>query len=114
MWNRQSAHALRESLFGGEKGVRVWELAPNPLPPFTAILACELEPGGSVGTHLQEFFPEIVIGVEGSGSVETNGVHSTFEGGSVVELPQGHTLAITNGSATEPLRYLIVKARGPA
>ena len=114
MWNRQRPHDVREALFGGRKRVRVWDLAPGPAAPFSAVLACELEAGGSVGTHLQEFFPEIVIGVEGSGSVETNGVHSTFEGGSVVELPQGHTLAITNGSATEPLRYLIVKARGPA
>jgi hypothetical protein len=31
-----------------------------------------------------------------------------------VELPLGHTLSITNESDREPLRYLIVKARGPA
>ncbi len=111
MWNREHAHALRESLFGGKKCVRVWELAPNPLPPFTAILACELEPGGSVGAHLQEHFPELVIGIEGVGSVEANGARSDFSSGSIVELPLGHTLAITNESASEPLRYLIVKAK---
>lgn len=114
MWNRQAAHAVRESLFGGKKCVRVWDLAPNPSSPFAAVLACELDPGGSVGTHLQEHFPEIVIGVEGAGSVVTNGVPAVFESGSVVELPRGHTLAIANASESEPLRYLIVKARAPA
>lgn len=94
--------------------MRVWDLAPNPSTPFTAVLACELEPGGSVGTHRQEHYPEVVIGIEGAGSVEVNGVRAAFESGSVVELPCGHTLALANGSELEPLRYLIVKARGPA
>lgn len=110
MWNRRQPHAVREALFGGRSAVRVWDLAPSPSRPFTAVLACELEPGGSVGTHRQEHFPELVIGVEGVGSVEVNGVPAAFASGSVVELPCGHTLAITNGSEREPLRYLIVKA----
>lgn len=114
MWNRDRPHAVREALFGGRKAVRVWDLAPSPATPFTAVLACELEPGASVGTHRQEHFPELVIGVEGRGSVEVNGVPSPFASGSVVQLPCGHTLALTNGSENEPLRYLIVKARAPA
>ena len=114
MWNRRHPHAVREALFGGRSAVRVWDLAPNPSTPFTAVLACELEPGGSVGAHRQEHFPELVIGVEGIGSVEVNGVRSAFESGSVVELPCGHTLAIANGSEQQPLRYLIVKARPAA
>lgn len=91
--------------------MRVWDLAPGPASPFAAVLACELEPGGSVGTHLQEHFPEIVIGVDGLGSVLVNGVRSDLRGGSVAELPLGHTLSITNESHDQPLRYLIVKAR---
>jgi len=114
LWNREDRHDVREALFGGRERVRVWDLAPGPTPPFAAVLACELEPGGSVGTHLQEHFPEIVIGVEGTGSVEVNGARSVLGGGRVVELPLGHTLSITNESDRTPLRYLIVKARHPA
>jgi len=91
--------------------VRVWDLAPVPASPFAAILACELEPGGSVGTHLQEHFAEIVIGVEGVGSVLVNDTPAELRSGTVVELPLGHTLSIRNESGDEPLRYLIVKAR---
>ncbi len=112
MWNREHPHDLRHALFGGIHSVRVWNLVATPAAPFTAILACELEPGGSVGTHVQEHFPEIVIGVEGTGTVEVNGVPTDFGAGRVVELPLGHTLAITNESTGTPLRYLIVKARG--
>jgi mannose-6-phosphate isomerase-like protein (cupin superfamily) len=111
MWNREHPHDVRESLFGGRERVRVWDLAPSAASPFAAVLACELEPGGSVGTHVQEYFAEIVIGVEGLGSVLVNGVRSELESGSVAELPLGHTLSITNESREAPLRYLIVKAR---
>jgi mannose-6-phosphate isomerase-like protein (cupin superfamily) len=111
MWNRQSRHDVREALFGGKRCVRVWDLAPNPEAPFAAVLACELEPAGSVGTHLQEQFPEIVICVEGTGSVQVNGVRSEFASGATAALPLGHTLSITNESSDSPLRYLIVKAR---
>ena len=111
MWNREQPHEVREALFGGRERVRVWDLAPGPASPFAAVLACELEPGGAVGTHLQEHFPEIVIGVEGHGSVLVNGVRSALESGSVAELPLGHTLSITNESRDAPLRYLIVKAK---
>lgn len=111
MWNRQHPHDVREALFGGRERVRVWDLAPGPASPFAAVLACELEPGGSVGTHLQEHFAEIVIGVEGRGSVLVNGARSELRSGSVAELPLGHTLSITNDSGELPLRYLIVKAR---
>ncbi|HEV8547977.1 MAG TPA: cupin domain-containing protein [Polyangiaceae bacterium] len=111
MWNREHPHDVRQALFGGERSVRVWNLVPAPAAPFTAVLACELEPGGSVGVHLQEHFPELVIGVEGTGSVRVNGLAADFGAGRVVELPLGHTLAISNESDSVPLRYLIVKAR---
>jgi quercetin dioxygenase-like cupin family protein len=111
MWNRAHPHDVRETLFGGKRCVRVWDLAPSPRLPFAAVLACELEPGGSVGSHVQEYFAEVVVGVEGSGSVTVNGVSSLLRPGGVVELPLGHTLAISNEASGEPLRYLIVKAR---
>lgn len=90
--------------------MRVWALVRAPRLPFTAVLACELEPGASVGAHLQEHYPEIVIGISGQGSVALDGVASRFGAGSVVELGLGHSLAITNGSREMPLRYLIVKS----
>jgi len=113
IWDHNAAHDVREALFGGRGRVHVWNLVPEPQAPFAAVLACELEPAASVGPHVQEHFPEVVIGLEGTGTVEVNGVASEFGGGRVVELPLGHTLAIRNASATTPLRYLIVKAWSP-
>jgi hypothetical protein len=110
LFNRDLPHDARRELFGGSGTVRVWSLLHAPQLPFTAVLACELEPGASVGTHLQEYYPELVIGISGSGSVALNGVRSGFSAGTVVELALGHTLEITNGSREAPLRYLIVKS----
>lgn len=101
----------REALFGGSGAVLVWDLLGRArLPPFTAVLACELEPGGSVGAHRQEQFAEIVVFTEGEGSVTVGGAPQPVAAGAVVTLPLGQTLAIRNGSASEPLRYLIIKA----
>jgi mannose-6-phosphate isomerase-like protein (cupin superfamily) len=111
MFNRTLPHAVREQLFGGQGAVRVWALTATPAPPFTAVLACELDPSGSVGAHVQEQYPEIVIAVSGSGSVRVNDVPSPFNAGQVIELTLGSTLAISNSSPTEPLRYLIIKAQ---
>jgi len=109
--DRNLPHDVRHGLFGGQGAVRVWALTARPALPFTAVLACELEPSGSVGAHVQEQYPEIVIAVFGSGTVEVNGAPRPFAAGQVVELTQGHTLAISNTSNVEPLRYLIIKAR---
>jgi mannose-6-phosphate isomerase-like protein (cupin superfamily) len=111
MFKRSLPHAVQEQLFGGNGTVRVWALTATPALPFTAVLACELEPGASVGAHVQEHYPEIVIAVSGSGRVWVNDVARGFDPGQVVELAQGHTLAIRNLSNTEPLRYLIIKAQ---
>ena len=104
-------HDVRHQLFGGRGAVRVWALVTTPAVPFTAVLACELEPGGSVGTHLQPDFPEIVICLAGAGRVTVNDSASAFSPGVTVELARGHTLAIENNSKDEPLQYLIVKAQ---
>ena len=108
--DRNLPHDVRQALFGGQGAVRVWSLVATPALPFTAVLACELEPSGSVGAHVQEQYPEIVIAISGRGIVKVNDVPAAFEAGRVVELARGHTLAISNTSSTEPLRYLIIKA----
>jgi quercetin dioxygenase-like cupin family protein len=83
-----------------------------PSGPFTAVLLCELSPGGSVGRHVQEEFPEIVIGLSGDGQTTIDGQARALGPGDTVYLPLGSVLSIENHSAGEPLTYLIVKARG--
>lgn len=99
-------------LFGGHGEVRVWNLLSGNAEPFTAVLFCELAAGGSVGRHVQEQFPEMVIGLGGSGEAVVNGTVHALGQGSAVFLPLGSVLSLANRSETEPLRYLIVKARG--
>jgi quercetin dioxygenase-like cupin family protein len=112
MFDRSKPHDCRERLFSGRAAVRVWNLAPRgPQPPFGAVLACELEPGGSVGVHVQEHFPEIVVGLEGHGTARVDGAPFELRPGALVELALGKTLALENASETDPLRYLIIKAR---
>jgi quercetin dioxygenase-like cupin family protein len=102
----------REALFGGKGAVTVWNLlGRTPAPPFTAVLSCELDPGGSVGRHRQEHFPEIVLGVEGDGRAIVDGAAQLLVPGAVVYLPLGATLEIANLREDEPLRYLIIKAQ---
>lgn len=98
-------------LFGGRGEVQVWSLMERVSGPFTAVLSCELAPGGSVGRHRQQECPEVVIGLEGSGRATVNGAPQPLEPGAVVYLPFGAILALENLSAAEPLRYLIIKAR---
>ena len=102
---------VRAGLFGGRGAVRVWSLLRGAAEPFTAVLSCELEPGGSVGRHVQEAFPEIVVGLEGEGEATVDGEPRPLGGGDVVYLPLGSVLAIENRSSERPLAYLIVKAR---
>jgi quercetin dioxygenase-like cupin family protein len=93
--------------------VLVWDLlGAASVPPFTAVLACELAPGGSVGTHRQEQYPEIVVVTEGEGTAQLDGAPCAIGVGSMIALPLGATLALANGSDEHPLRYLIVKAAG--
>ena len=104
----------RERLFGGEGGVVVYDLLRGrAAPPFTAVLACELDPRGSVGPHVQQAHPEVVIGLEGDGEASVDGAPHSLGPGDVVHLPLGATLGLVNrGDA--PLRYLIVKAAAAA
>lgn len=99
------------SLFGGVGEVRVTSLVHGTAEPFTAVLSCELAPGGHVGAHRQEEFPELVIGIAGEGEARVNGIAHPLDAQHAVHLPLGAALEIHNRSAHEPLRYLIVKAR---
>jgi quercetin dioxygenase-like cupin family protein len=102
----------RTALFGGEGTVRVWDLLQGKnAEPFTAVLACELEAGGSVGPHMQQEFPEIVVCLAGTGVAAVNGTEHPLHAGAVVHLPFGSTLAIANRSESEALAYLIIKAQ---
>jgi quercetin dioxygenase-like cupin family protein len=112
MWNRELPHDVRHALFGGSGAVRVWNLVATPRAPFAAMLACELDPGGRVGPHVQERHPEVVIVIEGNARVTANGQASAVGPGGVIELPLGEILAIDNSSSEQPLRYLIIKAEG--
>ncbi len=101
----------RHDLFGGEGRVRVWNLmGATQMPPFTAALACELAPGGSVGRHLQQASHELVITLSGEGVATVDGESQALECGSVVHLPLGRHLTLANRSTEKPLHYLIVKA----
>jgi uncharacterized cupin superfamily protein len=107
-----SPETVYKSLFGGAGEVRVVSLLRGASAPFTAVLSCELSPGGSVGPHLQQEFAEVVIGVAGEGEARVNGVAQRLDACHAVHLPLGAALEIVNRSEREPLRYLIVKARG--
>ncbi|MCA9680789.1 MAG: cupin domain-containing protein [Myxococcales bacterium] len=107
----KGAPDLRHDLFGGTGTVKVWNLLHTAAPPFTAALACELEPGGRVGRHKQHEFPEIVIGISGLGEAVVNSQQYALRPGDVVYLPLGHTLELINHRDDEPLQYLIIKAR---
>ncbi len=103
--------SVRVDLFGGRGEVRVWSLLPGAAEPFTAVLSCELAPGGSVGPHRQEEFPEIVLGIDGDGEAAVDGQAQKLAPGAAIYLPLGSVLSIANRSPSAPLRYLIIKAR---
>lgn len=103
----------RRELFGGKGAVQVWDLlAGRPLAPFTAVLACELEAGGSVGRHFQQRDPEIILCAQGDGEIAIDGHPRPFPPGELAMLPQGSSMALRNLSETAPLRYFIIKANG--
>ena len=101
---------VREALFGGRGRVWVWNLLDRHAGPFREVLACEMEPGGSVGPHVQVAYDEIVVFTEGTGVASVDGAPTDVGAGSVVWLPRGATLALENRSTSNPLQYLIIKA----
>jgi quercetin dioxygenase-like cupin family protein len=111
MHNAKGVPDVRVALFGGRGEVRVWSLLDGSAGPFTAILSCELAPAGCVGQHVQQEFPEVVIGLEGDGRATVDGQIRNLGPGDTVFLPLGSVLSIENRSADAALRYLIVKAR---
>lgn len=101
---------IRRELFGGTGEVRVWDLGAAT-PPFTAVLYCELDPGGRVGAHVQQSDHEVVIVVSGEAVVYVDGAARGCAEGDAVAVPLGARLEIDNASAQAPVRYVIVKAR---
>ena len=84
---------VHTNLFGGAGEVRVWNLLRDAAEPFTAVLSCELSPGGCVGRHVQQEFPEVVIGIDGEGEASVDGVPHRLGSFSAVHLPLGAVLA---------------------
>ncbi len=100
----------QQDLFDGQGDVLIYNLIGNKnLPPFEAVLACELEPKGFVGAHVQQSAHEIVIITEGEGIAQVNGLPQELVPGSVVYLPFGKELMLRNSSIDKTLRYLIIK-----
>jgi quercetin dioxygenase-like cupin family protein len=110
MWTGKGEPDRRRELFGGQGEVRVWSLLAVALPPFDCVLGCELDPGGSVGAHVQDRCSEVVIVTDGHGEARVDDEAIALRPGIVVALPLGATLELTNGSQVAALRYLIVKA----
>lgn len=106
-----AAPTLYTDLFNGTGQVRVWSLLQGASGPFTAVLSCELAPAGSVGRHVQQEFPEVVLGLAGEGEARVDGAPHRLDPCSAIYLPLGATLEIVNRSDRAPLRYVIVKAR---
>jgi len=101
---------VSQNLFGGRGTVRVQELlAQQKATSIASVLACELEPGGSVGTHVQQQYDEVVIFNAGIGSAEVNGQARDVGPGVVLALPCGATLMLNN-PGPDALQYYIVKA----
>ena len=109
VFDKHGPGEVRRALFGGRGEVKVWNLGAN-LPPFSAVLGCELSAGGSVGRHQQQQDPELIIGLSGRGKARVDGREFPLAAGEVVRLPLGAVLEIEN-EATDVLSYLIVKAR---
>jgi quercetin dioxygenase-like cupin family protein len=63
-----------------------------------------------VGVHVQDKCSEVIVCITGEGEACVNEDVTTFVPGVVVALPLGDELALSNTSATEPLRYMIIKA----
>ncbi len=90
--------------------VRVWDLGAAT-PPFTAVLYCELDPGGRVGAHVQQADHEVVVVVAGEAVLYVDGMARGCATGDAVAVPLGAKLEIDNASAEAPVRYVIVKAK---
>ena len=101
----------QKDLFGGHGSVDIWNLRTMNCPPFTASLWCSLEPGGLVGRHRQQDDPELVIVLSGAGVATIGKLEQLITCGVMVYLPYGQVLSIRNTSESEPLVYLIIKAR---
>lgn len=102
----------RQDLFKGQGKVHVHHLGgAHDISPFTAVLACELDPQATVGAHLQPHYDELIMVINGIGTASINKQDYSLTAGTVLYLKQGSILAIHNHHAEERLCYWIVKAK---
>ena len=105
----------KADLFGGVGVVTIYNLlGARHVAPFEAVLSCALEAGGRVGAHVQQTAHELLIVSSGVGGAEVDGSPQQISAGSVVHIPHGRSLSLTNHSESEPLCYLLVKSTGGA
>jgi mannose-6-phosphate isomerase-like protein (cupin superfamily) len=72
-----------------------------------------LEPGRDVGLHSTEGNEEILVVLEGQGSVELEGIgQAKISGGQVAYVPPRTRHNVLN-TGTDPLRYIYVISRAP-
>ena len=110
-WN-ELPHQTRAGLFGGQGTLQIWNLlGRGQAPPFSAVLRCELAPGGSVGPHTQQRDPELVLCLDGQGFISVDRQEVPFQPGAMIYLQHGSVLALRNPSTDTPLKYLIIKGR---
>jgi quercetin dioxygenase-like cupin family protein len=100
----------RQDLFKGQGKVHISNLGgAHDISPFTAVLACELEPQATVGAHLQPHYDELIMVTHGVGTAYINQQDYSLNTGTVLYLKQGSVLAIHNHHTEERLCYWIVK-----
>lgn len=109
---REGRSFRQSSLFGGQGEVIIRDLLEGATAlPFEAALACELEPNGSVGPHRQAECHELIIVLSGEGTATIDDHVHPLRSATTLCLTHGAILALHNTSTTEPLRYLLIKAR---
>ena len=78
----------RSNLFGGKGDVLIWNLmGARQLPPFSALMLCELSPKGTVGTHVQQTSHEMLLVVAGEGIATVGSTQHPLAPHTVIHLP---------------------------
>ena len=79
---------------GGEKSLN----AKMFFDGMNRIICGELEPGASIGMHLNETNSEIIYILEGKGVVKVEGGEEAVEAGNCHYCPKGHSHSLVNNS----------------
>jgi len=106
-------HFWQSNLFGGQGTVEIDSLLIDKGQPFSAVLWCSLEVGGSIGKYCQQRDPEIILCISGKGEICIDSQVHSMTAKSLVYMPFGSVMSLLNTSETEPFVYVIVKAEVP-